>query len=65
MENLSLEDVKEAAKAFNGAIKHTPTEYSFTLSKITGAEVYLKFENRQFLGSKKIYGFNAFLKTNK
>ncbi|MDG1708716.1 MAG: threonine ammonia-lyase, partial [Emcibacteraceae bacterium] len=52
----SLEDVKKAAISFNGAIKHTSTAHAKTLSKITGAEVYIKFENRQFTSSFKERG---------
>ena len=56
MDKLSLKDVQMAAKAFNGAIKRTQTSHALTLSKITGAQVYLKFENRQFTASFKERG---------
>ncbi|MDG1996642.1 MAG: threonine ammonia-lyase [Emcibacteraceae bacterium] len=55
-QTLSIKDVQMAAKAFDGAIKHTPTEHSSTLSKITDADVYIKFENRQFTASFKERG---------
>ena len=56
MDKLTIEDIKNAHKAFDGAIKHTETSQSITLSKITGAEVYIKFENRQFTASFKERG---------
>ncbi len=56
IDKLSFEDIKKAAKDFDGAIKHTPTNHSITLSKITGADVYIKLENRQFTASFKERG---------
>lgn len=53
---LTYDDVKSAEKAFDGAIKHTPTNHAITLSIITGAEVYIKLENRQFTASFKERG---------
>ncbi len=53
---LSLDDMKNAAEGFNGAIKHTPTSHAITLSKMTGADVYIKYENRQFTASFKERG---------
>ena len=46
LSHLTIENIKEAAVAFNGVIKHTPTAHAITISKMTGANVYLKFENR-------------------
>ena len=56
LNRFTLEDVKQAANDFNGAIKHTPTSHSITLSKITGADLYIKMENRQFTASFKERG---------
>lgn len=56
LNDLTLEDVKKAAQDFDGAIKHTPTSHAITLSKITGADVYIKNENRQFTASFKERG---------
>ncbi len=53
---LSVEDIKSALDAFGGSIKHTPTTYAITLSKITGAEIYIKNENAQFTSSFKERG---------
>lgn len=56
LDQLTYDDIKKAEKAFKGAIKHTPTDHAITLSKITGADVYIKFENRQFTASFKERG---------
>ncbi|MBT7581521.1 MAG: pyridoxal-phosphate dependent enzyme, partial [Kordiimonadaceae bacterium] len=53
---ITFEDVKDAQKAFKGAIKHTAATHCITLSKMTGADVYNKLENRQFTASFKERG---------
>ncbi|VAV86922.1 Threonine dehydratase, catabolic @ L-serine dehydratase, (PLP)-dependent [hydrothermal vent metagenome] len=53
---ITFEDVQRAAKALKGAIVATPLNISRTLSKMTGAEIYLKFENLQFTASFKERG---------
>ena len=53
---VTLDDVKAAARATEGALVRTPTRRSLTLSRIAGCEVYLKFENRQFTASFKERG---------
>jgi len=53
---VSLSDVRAAAARLAGAIEHTPCVHSRTLSKLTGAEVFLKFENQQFTASFKERG---------
>ncbi len=53
---VTLQDVQKAAKALKGAIVPTPLNKSFTLSKLCGAEIYLKFENMQFTASFKERG---------
>ena len=59
---LSLADVRAAAERIAGAVVRTPTLYSRTLSKITGAQVWLKFENLQFTAAYKERGaLNALL----
>ena len=45
---LTLDDVRAAAARIAGQVVRTPTMYSKTLSEITGAEIWLKFENLQF-----------------
>lgn len=54
-------DVDRAAAAVRGAVVETPTAVSRTLSEITGAEVWLKFENLQFTASFKERGACNFL----
>ena len=59
---LTAADVRAAAERIRGAVVRTPTLYSKTLSAITGAEIYLKFENHQFTASYKERGaLNAML----
>jgi threonine dehydratase len=54
--DISLHDVRAAAKAVAGAVERTPTHHSRTLSKLTGCELHLKFENLQFTASFKERG---------
>jgi threonine dehydratase len=59
---LTLDDVRAAAGRIAGAVVRTPTLYSQTLSQITGAEIWLKFENQQFTAAYKERGaLNALL----
>ena len=44
----TIDDIRTAATRIAGAVVHTPTLCSRTLSEIIGAEVWLKFENLQF-----------------
>ncbi|AEI36955.1 MAG: threonine ammonia-lyase [Zymomonas mobilis subsp. pomaceae] len=53
---VSLDDVKQAHKRIKNAIVRTPTLYSRTLSDLTGAGIWLKFENLQFTASYKERG---------
>ncbi len=53
---VSLEDVQAAAKVIEGQVERTPMRYSRTLSEITGAKVWIKFENFQFTASFKERG---------
>ncbi|MES2754135.1 MAG: threonine ammonia-lyase [Pseudomonadota bacterium] len=53
---VTLADVRAAHDRIRDAIVRTPTLYSRTLSAITGAEVYLKFENLQFTAAYKERG---------
>jgi threonine dehydratase len=53
---VSIDDVREAAKRIKGAVVRTPTLVSKTLSELTGATVYLKFENLQFTAAYKERG---------
>ena len=61
-ERLTLSDVQSAHARIRDAVVATPTLYSKTLSQITGANIYLKFENLQFTAAYKERGaLNALL----
>ena len=49
-------DIDAAQQTLAGHIVNTPCLHSRTLSEITGAHVYLKFENHQFTASFKERG---------
>jgi threonine dehydratase len=53
---LSLDEVRAAAQRIAAAVERTPCLRSRTLSLLTGAEVWLKFENLQFTASFKERG---------
>lgn len=53
---ISIDDVRAAAKILDGQIVRTPMRHSRTLSEITGAEVWVKFENMQFTAAFKERG---------
>jgi threonine dehydratase len=53
---ITFEDVQTAAGRLSGQIENTPFLPSQTLSELTGAQVWLKFENLQFTGSFKQRG---------
>jgi threonine dehydratase len=53
---LELKDVIDAAGRLHGQVLHTPCVASRTLSQITGAQIFLKFENLQFTASFKERG---------
>ncbi len=54
--SVTAESIRAAAAVLAGQVNDTPCLYSRTLSAITGAEVYLKFENLQFTASFKERG---------
>jgi len=53
---VTVADIHAAADRLRGQVEETPCLHSRTLSQITGAEVYLKFENLQFTASFKERG---------
>ena len=60
--SLTLADVRAAAARIAGQVVRTPTLHSKTLSAISGAEIWLKFENLQFTAAYKERGaLNALL----
>lgn len=61
-EALTIDNVRAAAQRIEGAVVRTPLMHSITLSEITGADVWLKFENLQFTAAYKERGaLNALL----
>ena len=54
--SLDLAAIQAAAGRLQGQIERTPCRHSKTLSKITGAEVWVKFENLQFTAAYKERG---------
>ncbi len=60
--DLTIDDVRTAAARIEGAVVKTPLMHSITLSEITGADIWLKFENLQFTAAYKERGaLNALL----
>ena len=60
--SLSIADVRAAADRIAGSVVRTATMRSETLSRITGADIWLKFENQQFTAAFKERGaLNALL----
>jgi len=55
-EPITIDDIRAAASRVSGAVLHSPCHHSRTLSQITGAEVFIKFENLQFTASFKERG---------
>ena len=53
---LTLQDIRDAATRLRGQVANTPFVESRTLSEVTGARVFLKFENLQFTASFKERG---------
>jgi threonine dehydratase len=56
MAEVSLEEIRAAASRIAGAVERTPCLLSRTLSRLTGCELWLKFENLQFTASFKERG---------
>ena len=56
MTTISLSDIQAAREVLKGHVANSPCMYSRTLSEISGAEIYLKFENLQFTASFKERG---------
>lgn len=53
---VTLKSIKDAAKVLEGQVENTPMRHSQTLSDITGADVWIKFENLQFTAAFKERG---------
>ena len=53
---IQFDQIRAAAERLKGHIERTPMRHSRTLSEITGAEVWIKFENLQFTAAYKERG---------
>lgn len=53
---VTLDDVYRAAERIQGSVERTRCLHSRTLSKLTGCELYIKFENHQFTAAFKERG---------
>lgn len=53
---VTIDQIRLAQQAFGDWIDNTPFLHSQTLSELTGADIWLKFENLQFTGSFKQRG---------
>ena len=53
---IELADIRQAQARLLGQVLDTPCVESRTLSRITGAQIFLKFENLQFTASFKERG---------
>lgn len=63
---MQLQDIEAARARIRDQIEYTPCAHSATLSAMTGAELYLKFENLQFTASFKERGaLNCLLQLTK
>jgi threonine dehydratase len=54
--DVTLDHIRAAAQRIEGAVARTPCLHSRTLSRLTGADVWLKFENLQFTAAFKERG---------
>ena len=62
LDELTIDTIRAAAARIEGAVVKTPMMHSITLSEITGANIWLKFENLQFTAAYKERGaLNALL----
>jgi threonine dehydratase len=53
---VSLNTIQDAARLLEGVIERTPCAHSKTMSALTGAKIWIKFENLQYTGSFKERG---------
>lgn len=60
---LTLKDFEDAASRLKNVLHSIPLSSSHTFSEMTGADVYLKYENQQKTGSFKVRGaYNKIMK---
>lgn len=60
---VSVKDIERAAKRLKNVVHTIPLSGSHTFSKMSGAKIYLKYENQQKTGSFKVRGaYNKIMK---
>ncbi len=60
---VSVKEIEQAAKRLQNVVHSIPLSGSHTFSTLTGAQVYLKYENQQKTGSFKVRGaYNKIMK---
>ena len=52
----TIDEIRAAAEVVRGAVVRTPCDFGFTLSRLAGADIWIKFENQQFTASFKERG---------
>lgn len=64
-QTVTIDDIRAAAARLEGRIDRTPMHHSRTLSKATGVDVWVKYENQQLTGAFKERGaLNRLLQLN-
>jgi threonine dehydratase len=53
---ITIDDIRDAQKRIAGQVDRTPVRYSRRLSQLTGADIWIKFDNLHFTGSFKERG---------
>jgi threonine dehydratase len=53
---VTIDDIRAAQERIAGQVDRTPVRYSRRLSQLTGAEIWIKFDNLHFTGSFKERG---------
>jgi threonine dehydratase len=56
IDEITIDDIRAAARVIAHAVERTPTHRSLTLSKLANCQIWLKFENLQFTSSFKERG---------
>jgi threonine dehydratase len=64
-DTVTFADIQAAAQRFDGRIERTPTHHSKTLSRATGADIWIKYESQHETGAFKERGaLNKLLQLN-
>lgn len=55
-QSVTIDDIRAAERRLDGRVERTPMHHSRTLSKATGVDVWVKYENQQLTGAFKERG---------